>query len=106
MWRNFRGRMVLSAEGRAYKAESAWTCRAGGIKPLNGDVELIVMLHPRLTEKGSASKVRLDLDNILKVSCDLLNGVGYADDKQIVRIIAEVGKAIEGGGLSIGVSKI
>jgi hypothetical protein len=32
-----------------------------------------------------------------------MNGVAYADDKQIVRIVAEVGEPMFGGGVSVQV---
>jgi hypothetical protein len=32
MWRNYRGRQVLSAEGRAYKANVGWLAKAAGAK--------------------------------------------------------------------------
>lgn len=33
--------------------------------------------------------VKPDIDNIVKIVLDSLNGVAYADDKQVVRILAE-----------------
>jgi crossover junction endodeoxyribonuclease RusA len=105
-WRNFRGRMVISASGRAFKTEAAWKCKAGGMRVIHGNVELYLILHPKSNKDGGASKVRIDLDNSLKVCCDCMNGVAYADDKQIVRIVAEVGEPMFGGGVSVQVRGI
>jgi crossover junction endodeoxyribonuclease RusA len=73
------------------------------MRPIQGDVELYVIMHPRLTAKGVASKTRLDLDGCLKATCDALNGVLYADDKQITRLVAEVGEPIKDGAISVQV---
>ena len=105
-YRHFRGMTILSKEGAAYKKEAAWKCKAAGMKILYGDVELYVILHPRMNKNGSCSKVRLDLDGCLKVACDSLNGIGYEDDKQITRIVAEVGEQMIDGGLSIQVRNL
>jgi crossover junction endodeoxyribonuclease RusA len=105
-WRNFRGRMVISTEGRAFKTEAAWKCKAGGQKLMSGPVELLLKLHPKQTKGGVASKVLIDLDNALKCVCDCMNGIAYEDDSQIMRIVAEVGSAIAGGGVSIEVKRM
>lgn len=102
-YRHFRGMTVLSKEGAAFKTEAAWRCKAAVMKPLAGEVELYAILHPRSNKDGSASKVRVDLDAILKATCDALNGVGYQDDKQITRLVAEVGEPMFGGGVSVQV---
>jgi crossover junction endodeoxyribonuclease RusA len=104
MWRNFRGHTVISAEGKAWKEQAAWAARAAGVRPLQGDVAVDVTLHPKLTKNGKASKARLDLDNVLKGALDCLNGVAFADDRQVVRIAACVGYPMPDGGLSILVS--
>ena len=105
-YRHFRGMTVLSKEGRAFKEEAAWRCKAAGMKVLNGAVELYLIMHPRSNKDGKASKVRFDLDAPLKAVCDCLNGVGYVDDRQIERIVAEIGEPMFGGGVSIQVREL
>lgn len=98
--------MVISTEGREFKIAAGWACKAAGVKLLHGDVELQVILHPKLTKTGVASKVRLDLDNIFKPVCDCMNGVAYEDDSQIVKIGAIIGVPVKDGGISVLVTKM
>lgn len=104
MYRNFNGRMVLSAEGKAYKTTAGWLAKQAKIHLLDGDVEFTVILHPKLNKDGSASKIRLDLDNCLKCAQDSLNGIAWHDDSQIVRIHVEIGLPRKGGGLTVGIT--
>jgi crossover junction endodeoxyribonuclease RusA len=82
-YRVFRGRAVKSSEARSYQTgvrllvaslHSDWT-------PLTGDVALELRFF-RPAKRG-------DLDNLLKVTLDSLNGLVYADDSQVTRILAE-----------------
>lgn len=102
-YRHFRGMTVLSKEGRAFKSEVARRCKAAGMMPLAGDVALYIIYHPRQNKDGSASKVRLDIDAPLKATMDALNGIGYTDDKQVTRLMVEIGSSMPGGGLSVAV---
>lgn len=76
------------------------------MKLLRGNVELMLILHPKTNKDGSESKKRIDLDNALKAIGDSLIGVGYQDDSQITRIVAEVGEPVFGGGVSVQVRPI
>lgn len=67
---------------------------------------MTIILHPKMRKNGKASDTRLDLDNCIKVALDSMIGVMYKDDKQIVRIVAEVGSAKDGGGLSIEATEL
>lgn len=100
-WRNFRGITTLSKEAAAYKKEAAQLAMVERCKPLQGQVSVSLFLHPKLTKKGVASEMRLDLDNCVKVALDSMNGIAYQDDKQITRLFAEIGEPMPNGGLTV-----
>lgn len=84
-----KGRPRFSKHGHAYTpkatreaelaVELAW--RESGGQVMNGP--LLVQLHFYV-----GSKRRKDLDNMIKLVCDALNKRAFADDDQIVRLIA------------------
>ena len=100
-WRIFGGRVVKSAEARSYR--SVVQLKARGVEPMDGPVSVHVALCPEMTAKGVASKTRLDLDNCLKVALDALQGIAFNNDKQIVKLVAELGPAQVGGALMVEV---
>lgn len=77
-WRHFRGRVVLSAEGRAYKQAVALLLRKA--KPAGHEVS--VHLHFYRPRKSG------DLDNRIKLLLDSLNGLAWEDDDQVVELHA------------------
>ena len=87
-WRVWRGRVVKSAEARAY-ARAVAAIVAGTLTPLTGAVALSVHWH-----RGRKSG---DLDNRLKVTLDALKGLAYHDDKQVTRIEATRDESIYRG---------
>lgn len=100
-WRVFGGRVVRSAEANAYRTHVA--LKARDVTPLEGPVSVHVALCPEMTAKGIASKTRMDLDNCLKVALDALQGVAFSNDKQVVKLLAELGPAQVGGALVVEV---
>jgi Holliday junction resolvase RusA-like endonuclease len=67
--------------------------RSGGPK-FDGPCELYVVFdgletNITVTENSAAqlSKMRNDLDNLIKLVGDALNGVAFEDDRQIVKIV-------------------
>lgn len=77
----------VTKEAEAFKEECGWRAKAAGVRtPFTCHVELRVRLVPE-------NKVCMDLDNALKVTVDALKGIVYADDDQIMKIVAERGDA-------------
>ena len=103
LWRHQRGRMVVSAEAQAWKQAAVWQARAVGCPLLAGPVTVAMILHPRLTKTGKASQIRLDVDGPIKIALDALQGVAYANDKQVVRLSASIGAPQPEGGLTVDV---
>lgn len=100
-WRFQSNRVMRSKEAIAYKKTAQQLAMIGRYKPLQGAIAVSVYLHPKAKKNGEASEIRIDLDNCLKVILDCMNGIAYEDDKQIIRIFAEIGQPMEGGGLTI-----
>jgi Holliday junction resolvase len=93
---------LVSREAKAYRALVAALC--ADVKAIAGELHVELVLHPRRTAKGVASKVRIDLDNAVKVALDALQGLAFADDAQVVELHAMVGEPMDGGGLGVVVT--
>lgn len=103
IWRTAKGYQYTPKEVMHWK-QTAWTiAHKAGVTQSTGDVHVEIKLHPRLTKKGTAAKRRIDLDNAIKATLDALNGIAWRDDKQVVRIVAELGEAKEHGGLTVSI---
>lgn len=76
LWRNVRGKTLLSAEARAFKTKAGLLARAAGMRPRAGPVLVRVdLFRPRRIG---------DIDNPLKIILDSLEGHAYENDKQVV----------------------
>lgn len=100
-WRQANGKVIPNPKAVAWKRQAAESASLAGIQIITGPVEIHCRLHPRLNKDGTPSKTRLDCDAPLKLLLDALNGVAYADDKQIIRIVAEIAHPVAGGALSV-----
>jgi len=105
-WRCFRGRMVPSAAATTYKKHVKSIAQSGRLVLHNDSICVNIKLLPKLTARGEASKVILDLDNCLKVALDALQGVIIENDNQIKEIYASYGVPTDGGGLIVEVTRI
>ena len=97
--------MVKSAHARKYQllAKMMMFADRSDLPMLEGNLCLVSVLHPKLTKKGKANATVLDLDNHLKVVIDALEGILFADDKQIVEIHASYGKPVINGAVNVRV---
>lgn len=105
-WRNSKGKMYQPAEITQYKRTAGLLAKAAGAKIIEGAVQVEAILHPKTKKDGNASKVLIDLDNLLKVVLDGFNGVCYRDDKQVQKISLEVGKPILNGGVTVIIEEL
>lgn len=105
-WRCFRNRMVPSAAATAYKKHVKTVVQSKGVVLHNDSICVNIKLLPKLTSKGEASKVLLDLDNCLKVALDALQGVIIENDNQVKEIHASYGAPTDGGGLIVEITRM
>jgi len=103
-WRTFRGRTVPSKAATDYK-KTVRTILEHAVAS-EDNVLVDVTLLPKLTQKGVASKVCIDLDNCLKVLLDALQGLVIADDKQVKEIHARYGEPVCDGGVTITIQTL
>lgn len=98
-WRSFRGRAIISREGRAYRDKVILEIRAKGIPPrMTGKVRVDIEVWP-------PDRRRRDLDNILKAPLDALAYAGvYMDDSQIDQLQVRRVAVMANGALFVKVS--
>jgi crossover junction endodeoxyribonuclease RusA len=96
-------RIIPTTEGRAWKSEARKTLQSQGAMMTDGPVSVAIVLHPRANKDGSASLMRLDLDNVLKVALDCLQSVVYINDSLVHSLNVTLGGPMDGGGLTVSV---
>jgi len=79
-WRSVNGRMIISREAKAFKAEVGLMLNTMGLHPACGAVCVTLNVY-RAQKRG-------DLDNYVKCTLDSLSGYAYEDDDQITELHA------------------
>lgn len=98
-WRMWRGRMVISAEGRAYQNAVGALLKAKGVRPMTGKLAVAIEVFP-------PDLRRRDLDNLLKaVNDSLQHGGAFPDDSQIVWLLIEKAQVVAGGKLTVRITE-
>ena len=81
-WRNVDGRMVLSQDARRYKEHAGPHALAQGVRQIRRPSQVALTLTWYRGRKAG------DLDKRLGILLDALQGIGYENDSQVVRIVA------------------
>lgn len=94
---------VKSVEARAYQANAKKLALSKGYcEPLEGPIHVEMSYHPKKPKSWRGGPVRsLDLDNVMKVGIDSMNGVAWIDDKQITHLSIAKCEPVEGGALVV-----
>lgn len=100
-WRNFRGRTIISKQGREFRENVIQFVIDNNI-PKFGDkkLKLTMILRPR-------DKRKIDIDNRIKAVLDALEHAGVMDDDfQVDHIEMIRGEQIKGGLLHVVIEEI
>ena len=99
-WRQFQGRMIISAEGRSYrKAIVEQVFVEGLVKRLTGSLRVTIeCLRP--------DERRRDLDNLLKSTLDALAHAGLFEDDSQIKDLRIYWSPEKGGKLNIKVEEL
>ena len=100
VWKSpFRNRMILTARGRAYRAEAIKAMQSLNLdnEALSGRLEVHLTLNPKTNRK-------YDIDNFCKSLFDAITKSGFwVDDEQIDKLVVKKGKKVKGGRVQVSV---
>ena len=99
-WRQYQGRMLISAQGRKYREaiiQQVWL--EGKIKRITGDLKVTI-------EAFRPDERRRDLDNLLKSTLDALAHAGLYEDDSQIRDLRIYWAAEKGGKLNITIEEV
>lgn len=101
IWRNVKGKTLLSAEGRQFRELAARYCVIAGAagKRLSGQLSVTVVAY-------APDRRRRDLDNLLKPTLDALTHAGvWGDDSQVSDLRIRWGENCKGGKLVVLITR-
>jgi len=101
-WRHFRGHVVISQEGQAYRRHVCALLAGGGPRrpPAGGRIALAMDAFP-------PDRRKRDLDNLQKPVLDALEHAGmYEDDSQIDLLLTRRRNPVPGGNLNVRVAAL
>ena len=93
------GQAYTPQKTREWERQIGWAARAAHVEPLAGDLHVGLQFR----RKG---KRRADIDNMTKAVLDGLNGIAFADDKQIVELCAFVTYGSDTPGITVTIQEV
>jgi crossover junction endodeoxyribonuclease RusA len=93
-WRTFRGRMIVSAEGRQYRADVLGALLGRGVRAPEGELAVALDMHP-------PDRRRRDVDNVCKAVLDALTAAGVYTDDSVVADLRVTRRAVVQGGACV-----
>ena len=102
VWRNVKGRTILSAEGRSYREAVGMLCLASKItgKRILGRLSVKILVNP-------PDRRRRDIDNFTKVPLDALTHAGvWMDDSQIDELYVRRLPVKKGGEITVQIEQL
>ncbi len=98
-WRMWRGRILLSRKGRAYREQVVAILRAAHVTPLSGPLAVHVDLYP-------PDRRTRDIDNAFKgIGDSLEHGGAFHNDSQIVWLLLEKAEVVAGGRVVVRIAE-
>lgn len=98
-WRTWRGRMLLSRQGRAYRKQVGAILKAAGVTPQSGPLAIHVELYP-------PDRRKRDVDNTFKAIGDSLqHGGAFHDDSQIVWLLIQKSDTVPSGKVVVHIAE-
>lgn len=98
LWRIGRGRMFRSKKYTSFMKRCEEEIIWDALPPIDYKIEVVVVVGRPRNKDGSITKVRMDIDNRLKSTLDVLehvNGGVYTDDCLIEKITASWSTEVE-----------
>ena len=98
-WRYVRGRVLLSRGGRRYRQEVVALLAAAGVRPLCGNLAVVIEVYP-------PDRRARDLDNVQKSLLDSLeHGGAFHNDAQIVWLLTFKARVVPGGQVIVRIAE-
>tara|TARA_Y100001963_G_scaffold120364_1_gene168241 strand:- start:4 stop:342 length:339 start_codon:yes stop_codon:yes gene_type:complete len=98
-WRNWRGRTVISAEGRTFR--ELVRARLANVDTFGPDARLLVAIDAYPPDRR-----KRDIDNLTKATLDALEGCVFDNDNQVDHLVVIRRDIRPGGALEVEIDPI
>lgn len=93
------GRAITDAVTRQAEEDFRWRLRVARVKPFEGDLKVEMHFHRQ-------DNRRCDIDNLVKLAWDAMNGFVWKDDSQVLEVRAVLERGSDEAGTWLKISPI